>query len=281
MEIWITNDPDNQYIINGIQHGFFITKENSHPVPAKCSNYSSATCHDNIQRVEHQIQNELYLGRYHVCPETPTLVSAIGAIPKPDSSDLRIIQDFSRQPGRSVKCVAGIRPKQPSHRIRLPSQVKADLKYYIQWCSQFNGVVLLLGYDKPQPNSSVCTDASLDAGAAYYIGDFVFSNWGSDIPALLPHPINVKELYAILLAFRRWQYPWSSKTMHIFTDNKGAEWALRRGLTKNIAANAILRKILWISAYYNITLNVHCIPSRDNTIADSISRMNNTPVGSG
>ncbi len=58
-------------------------------------------------------------------------------------------------------------------------------------------------------------------------------------------------------------------------DNKGAEWALRKGLTRNCAANVILKEIMWISAWFNINYTVHYVTSKDNYIADSLSRMYN------
>jgi hypothetical protein len=482
----LQGDHDRQYIINGLRQGFCITKEDAIIRPAYSANYRSATCSDNKIRVESQIKQEIALGRYRVCSDKPPIVSAIGAIPKAGSSDLRIIQDFSRPYGKSVnsyadpgsftfvtvdnaaellrpgdymckidirqafrhvglkpnqfkftglqwlfegdtkptymydtrlpfgasesvgcfhritqsivrimqrridcdilcyiddfliisrshdkcvkskdilidlltdlgfainwekcvgpsqqvtflgillntvemsisvpfsklsdirqsalswctkqkatkrqiqsligkiqwtaKCVRAIRPvlrslidiqkslRHPSHRVRLTRQVKLDIRYFCQWCVHFNGVVLLHGNSEPQPDTTVFTDASLEAGAAYCNGDFLFSNWAADIPSVDPESIYVKELCAILLAYRRWCHNSCNKTVHVFTDNQGALWALRKGLTRNNSANYILREILWISAYFNIVFEVHYIASNDNYVVDSISRMNN------
>lgn len=478
-------DPDEQFLTGGLRHGFYITRKSATISPASVANYRSATGPENCARVEAQLKQELALGRYRVCDSKPELISAIGAIPKPDSDDLRIIQDFSRPLGKSVnsyadpeshkfvtvdnaaklvkpgnfmckvdlrqayrhvalnpsqykftglkwhfagtseptymydtclpfgasesvgcfhritqsvvrmlqrrvkcsvlcyiddfiiisdsyeqcrqsqnilihllcdlgfsiswnkctgpsqelcflgimlnsvsmsmsipqqklqdirsfvaswankskatkrelqsligkrswtaKCIRAIRPvlrslidlqkglRKPSHRIRLSNQVKSDICYYHQWCVQFNGVVMIPQQVQPQPDTTVFTDASLAAGAAYCGSDFLFSNWSADSPQIHPESIYVKELCAILLAYRRWCYRWKDKTVHLYTDNTGAEWALRKGLTRNVAANSILREILWISAYFNISSKVHHIASNNNCVADALSRMN-------
>ena len=199
----------------------------------------------------------------------------------------RQIQSIAGKIQWTAKCVKAVRPvlrslidlqkglRHPSHRIRLPAQVKSDIRYFCQWCVHFNGVVIIPADCKPQPDTTVFTDASLDAGAAYCKGDFVFSNWAADAPSIAPQSIYIKELCAILLAYRRWCHVWSDRTVHIYTDNIGALWAIRKGLTQNNIANNILREILWISAYCNISFEVHYIRSKDNYVADSISRMNN------
>jgi hypothetical protein len=185
------------------------------------------------------------------------------------------------------RCVKAIRPvlrslidlqkrlKHSSHHIRIPQYVKADIRYFLQWCAHFNGVVFFPWDKKPRPDTTVYTDSTLTAGAAFCNGDFLYSNWAADMPNIRSEPIFVKELCAVLLAYRRWCRQWTNKTVHVHTDNKGVEWSLRRGLTRNVTANCILKEILWLSAYCNITLVVHYINTRDNYLADLLSGLDN------
>jgi hypothetical protein len=121
----------------------------------------------------------------------------------------------------------------------------------------------------------VYADASLSAGAAYHHGDFVYSYWAADMPHIATEAIYVKELCAIQIACRRWCSIWKNCVVHIFTDNKGAEWALRKGLTRNTNANNILKEILWIAAWNNIEFSVHYVSSKNNYVADALSRIDN------
>ena len=105
----LNNDPDKQYLLHGIKHGFPIINFPNSPVDnVIMHNYSSAlTEHD---AVEAQILTEIKEGRYIVVNEKPQIVSALGAIPKPDGG-IRLIHDCSRPYGRAINDFASINSK--------------------------------------------------------------------------------------------------------------------------------------------------------------------------
>ena len=45
---------------------------------------------------------EIQKGNYHTVYEKPTVISVIGAIPKPDSDEVRLIHDCSMPQGKAV-----------------------------------------------------------------------------------------------------------------------------------------------------------------------------------
>jgi len=65
-------------------------------------NYRSATNPDNRQKVEQTIRDEIVQGNYVITKSKPQVVSALGAIPKPDSTEVRLIHDCSRLHGQAV-----------------------------------------------------------------------------------------------------------------------------------------------------------------------------------
>ena len=65
-------------------------------------NYSSATNTKMRAQTEAQIVSEIENGHYKIVDDKPLIVSAIGAIPKRDSSKVRLIHDCSRPPGFAV-----------------------------------------------------------------------------------------------------------------------------------------------------------------------------------
>ena len=71
----------------------------------ECNNYKSATCQENRPAVENQLHEEIVKGRYLVTLSKPTIVSALGAIPK-DNNDVRLIHDCSRPDKVSVNSFA-------------------------------------------------------------------------------------------------------------------------------------------------------------------------------
>ena len=68
----------------------------------ECDNYTSALCKENRHKVETQILEEIKSGNYVITKQKPKIVSAIGAIPKKDSDEIRIIHDASRPDGKNL-----------------------------------------------------------------------------------------------------------------------------------------------------------------------------------
>lgn len=111
LDVWTTeldNDPDKDFLLQGIAEGFRLTDEHAVFQPAFQDNYSSATGRTNRVQVESQIQFELSHGHYKLCNSPPTIISALGAIPKPDSTQVRLIHDCSQPAGSSLNDFASV-----------------------------------------------------------------------------------------------------------------------------------------------------------------------------
>ena len=105
MELWTTeleDDPDKEFLLEGVTSGFQLLPKDSSLMPAEMNNYNSVLNPDAIDKVEATILEEIAEGNYIVSPTKPVIVSALGAVPKPDSEDLRIIHDCSMPPGKGV-----------------------------------------------------------------------------------------------------------------------------------------------------------------------------------
>ena len=104
----LEGDPDKEFLLDGITHGFRIVDEGAILEESFSKNYLSAT-HLHFGPTNKQILKEIENGHYICSDIKPTIVSAIGAIPKRDSPDIRIIHDCSRPPGKSVNSHATLR----------------------------------------------------------------------------------------------------------------------------------------------------------------------------
>ena len=93
---------DQVFLSDGIQNGFKLAPPSSQFSPAHQDNYKSATNANAKSAVEQTILSEMAIGNYVISDGKPTIVSALGAIPKPDSSEVRLIHDCSRPPGRGL-----------------------------------------------------------------------------------------------------------------------------------------------------------------------------------
>ena len=97
---------DRDFILAGIKDGFHIVNSDKINTPVDVDNYKSATAGEMRARTEAQIRSELDNGHYKIVKDKPTIVSALGAIPKKDSKNVRIIHDGSRPAGFSLNDAA-------------------------------------------------------------------------------------------------------------------------------------------------------------------------------
>ena len=88
--------PKREFLLAGIKDGFHIVDADKIQNEVECKNYKSATNPPFRDKVETQILDELAHGHYKFVQDKPTIVSALGAIPKKDSHKVRLIHDCSR-----------------------------------------------------------------------------------------------------------------------------------------------------------------------------------------
>ena len=92
------SDKNYAFIMAGVTNGFRITNKDTKGAGAFQPNHPSADL-THRHAVQEQIQCELDNGRYHIVKERPTIVSALGAIPKEGTDKIRLIHDGSRPEG--------------------------------------------------------------------------------------------------------------------------------------------------------------------------------------
>lgn len=90
---------DREYILDGVKNGFHLCIKFGPHYPVNRENYSSAFRYRS--KVENQIKKEIELGNYIVTKSIPTIVSSLGAVPKPNG-DIRLIHDASQPIGISL-----------------------------------------------------------------------------------------------------------------------------------------------------------------------------------
>jgi hypothetical protein len=104
------------------------------------------------------------------------------------------------------------------------------------------------------PEVVISTDACVTGGAAYYNTDWVYVNWMIDFPSVSDMHINLKELFTVLLALRRWGHQWKNTYLHVYTDNMATKYVLNKGSMRNDIGMDFLREIYCILAMNNINI---------------------------
>ena len=97
------------------------------------------------------------------------------------------------------------------------------------------------------------------------------------VPVSTTSHINMHELEAILLAVKVWGTYWSQSQLILYTDSTTAFDGLNHRTLKG-AGNPTLRKILLLAAEYDITIQPRWLPSKDNGLADALSRFSEPTI---
>ena len=98
----LIGDPDREFILHGLIHGFDIIDKDSVPSTIHCDNHTSAKPGSPLyKKACEQVQKEIEMGHYEVLSDPPTIISPIGVIPKPDGC-VRLIHDCSRLTGLAL-----------------------------------------------------------------------------------------------------------------------------------------------------------------------------------
>ena len=95
-------------MFTGIVHGFQLVPADADLQPAEMDNYRSATDPAVRDQAESTLLEEIEAGNYMVAMEKPVIVSALGAIPKPDSNEVCLIHDCSQPEDKGLNTNADI-----------------------------------------------------------------------------------------------------------------------------------------------------------------------------
>ena len=122
---------------------------------------------------------------------------------------------------------------------------------------------------KPIAAASFQVDASTSYGAgAFYKGEGLSVKWQEEMKA----DINVLEVYAVLLAARKWGMKWRGRVVLVQSDNTTAVGALNKGHAKSPLVMQWLRELFMLSARGGFEVTAIHIPGIHNKLADYLSR---------
>ncbi len=162
--------------------------------------------------------------------------------------------------------------KQKHHHVRLNQDARADITWWSTCLALFNGTASFID-DKPVPNDQLSCDACLQGGAAYYHGDWFYSNWQVDYPEMSGQQINTLEFFTLLLAARRWHRHWHGKHIMVYSDNTTTVAAINNGTSRSKEIMPHARELFWLSVASNFHISAKHIPGKLNYVSDKLSRL--------
>ena len=169
-------------------------------------------------------------------------------------------------------------------RVKLSDLAILDLRWWSSFLVVFNGKARM--FDKDCPVVPLVTDASNSGFGAYTDSDFFWGFWkvedkwcghqeSAPIEEVFRNHINVGEMWPVVAGLHRWCSEWRDCIVEVVTDNTQVQHALRTGRSSNPSTMKWLREIFWVCAFNNIYIKSTRIASKDNILADSLSRLKN------
>src|SRR5579859_4221235 len=148
----------------------------------------------------------------------------------------------------------------------LSSAARRDLLWWMTLLPQWSGVLIIT---PTRPKVVVHTDTSSVKGIGGWWDSHAFS---ARMPrAYRTRLIDWKEAYAVLFAFAKWGEFWIGHTVVIMCDNSVVVTAINSKSVHGLAIDP-LQLILLTAALYDIEVTSMWLSSKDNWIADALSR---------
>ena len=118
-----------------------------------------------------------------------------------------------------------------------------------------------------------CGDACSASGGAYDREEF----FSRDFPSCVQDtPIHIKEFLILLVSVKLWGHKWARKKVIIRCDNDAVCDTILLQKPSDEKLQACLRELLFWQCRYNFSLSVQKIGTKENFLADFISRCTNT-----
>ena len=155
--------------------------------------------------------------------------------------------------------------------IRLNAGFRADLAWWQEFVAQWNGISFLQPPSQ-LPGTELYSDSSGKWGrGAWQEGSWLQAEWNPQSQAL---SIAEKELIPIILACEAWGKAWSGRRILCHCDNQSVVADLRSRSSKHKGMMHLLRCLVFLEARYQCYLYSTYINTKDNHLADDLSRGN-------
>ena len=159
----------------------------------------------------------------------------------------------------------------PSHRRKISSQFRKDLEWWSRFLTSFNGVSMMLEVEWLRPDSVFATDACLDGGGGWVLGEYFRFSFPVELSVRSLH-INCLELLVLVVALKLWAPGLVGKRIKVFCDNTATVTVLNSGKCKDADMLSLLREVSFVCAVNSCLVRAVHLPGTQNRLADDLSR---------
>ena len=155
-----------------------------------------------------------------------------------------------------------------SDMVRLGSQPRMDLSWFINMLVDYSGVSLITG---SAVDFEVDMDACLTGGGGVSNCEFYRYQFPDYLLAMNMHIASL-ECWNVLIAIRTWIGSWKGKHVKLYCDNMPTVIALETGVSRDPLLRASSRELWYLCARNDVRITVRHKAGVENTVADFLSR---------
>lgn len=164
--------------------------------------------------------------------------------------------------------------------VQIPAEVRLDLKWWSRFMHRFNGVTCIPDRYWSEPDFLFSADSSLQAAGGWSPAAAGCRNHAECFTAHYPShilsrgdvSINELETLALLLCIRLWGGELKGKKVKAYCNNQATVCTVNSGRAKNSFAQGCLRELFYWCAWFDCQLRVEFIGTKQNRLADLLSR---------
>ena len=169
---------------------------------------------------------------------------------------------------------------------KLSEETKKDLKWWDRYVEHFNGVQMIVEEDPfplelsqmmDTPHKVCAGDATPGGGGAWHGNQY----WCRQLPQNLRDPalgIHLKEFWVLIVSARLWGESWTGKPIIFYCDNDAVVETINNKKPRDATLLSLLREFIFITVTYKFFPVVMKIGTKDNYLADHISRRHDPKV---
>lgn len=167
--------------------------------------------------------------------------------------------------------------KKQHHHLRLTFEMKQDILVWQNFLSNFNGVSYIpenVWFDNNSLQLFTDSAGAANLGAACFLnGEWCFFPWPEYWSATqILKDLTFLEMVPVILAMYLWGKKLANRKITLSIDNEALVSVLNRQTSKSKGVMQLVRPFVLMSMTFGITFKAVHISSKENAIADSISR---------
>jgi hypothetical protein len=165
-------------------------------------------------------------------------------------------------------------------KVKLSDDSRKDLRWWNKFLEHFNGIQMIIEEDPfplelhqmlDRPHDVYAGDATPMGGGGWYDKQY----WSQLLPRDLQDPaipIHVKEFLILIVSARLWGEDWTGRAVTLFCDNEAVVQTINHKKPKDPKLLSLLREFFYIAVSFKFIPVVRKISTKDNFLADHISR---------